>query len=93
MSCKCNSLLKKRSYCLPDILSRDYIYIMKRQEGGPVKDASGIFWQKMKITRASFLNIIMENYNKKNYQNLLILIALLFPMLKLISHCEKVDNC
>ena len=46
MSCKCNSLLKKRSYCLPDILSRDYIYIMKRQEGGPVKDASGKFWQK-----------------------------------------------
>ena len=51
------------------------------------------FGRKMKITRASFLNIIMENYNKKNYQNLLILIALLFPMLKLISHCEKVDNC
>ena len=23
-----------------------YIYIMKRQEGGPVKDASGKFWQK-----------------------------------------------
>jgi len=46
MSCKCNSLLKKRSYCLPDILSRDYIYIMKRQEGGHVKDDSGKFWQK-----------------------------------------------
>ena len=23
-----------------------YIYIMKRQEGGPVKDDSGKFWQK-----------------------------------------------
>ena len=66
---------------------------MKRQEGGPVKDASGKFGRKMKKTRASFLNIFMENYNKKTIKNLLILIASLFPMLKLISHCEKVDNC
>ncbi len=66
---------------------------MKRQEGGPAKEASGKFGRKMKITRASFLNIFMENYNKKTIKNLLILIASLFPMLKLISHCEKVDNC
>ena len=66
---------------------------MKRQEGGPVKDASSKFGRKMKKTRASFLNIFMENYNKKTIKNLLILIPSLFPMLKLISHCEKVDNC
>ena len=66
---------------------------MKRQEGGPVKDASGKFWQKNENNNASFLNIFMENYNKKTIKNLLILIASLFPMLKLISHCEKVDNC
>ena len=51
------------------------------------------FGRKMKITRASFLNILMENYNKKTIKNLLILIASLFPLLNLISHCEKVDNC
>ena len=66
---------------------------MKRQEGGPVKDASGNCGRKMKITRASFLNIFMENYNKKTIKNLLILIASLFPILKLIYQCEKVDNC
>ena len=36
-----------------------YIYIMKRQEGGPVKDASDQFWQKNEHNKG----IIFKHFN------------------------------
>ena len=41
---------------------------MKRQEGGPVKDASGIFWQKNENNKGIIFLIFLWRATIKNYQ-------------------------